>query len=177
MRQLHFVGLWAVIQGPPLLGPRQKRLCQALHTHGDLSSPTSTFPQGLLLPKCSTRQICVAAWTRKVTECVGVLPLACARVRTRTAGMQHGAKLLPLSAPLTWDVECYTHLEAWHVCKTSQLLPGPLLQPVCSRVGDGSRVLQAPSQQEGPVLRVYKALCQCKTPISKQCLLWRMSCC
>ena len=27
MRQLHLVGLWAVIQGPPLLRPRHKRLC------------------------------------------------------------------------------------------------------------------------------------------------------
>ncbi len=29
--QLHLVGLWAVIQGPPLLGPTHKRLCQALY--------------------------------------------------------------------------------------------------------------------------------------------------
>ena len=35
MRQLHLVGLWAVIQGPPLLRPCHKRLCQALHDHKD----------------------------------------------------------------------------------------------------------------------------------------------
>ena len=35
MRQLHLVGLWAVIQGAPLLRPRHKRLRQALHTHSD----------------------------------------------------------------------------------------------------------------------------------------------
>ncbi len=33
--QLHLVGLWAVIQGPPLLGPTHKRLCQALHMPTD----------------------------------------------------------------------------------------------------------------------------------------------
>lgn len=34
MRQLHLVGLGAVIQRPPLLRPSHKRLCQSLRTHG-----------------------------------------------------------------------------------------------------------------------------------------------
>ena len=50
------------------------------------------------------------------------------------------------------------HLEAWHLGKAAQLLPGSLLQPVCGRVGEAAGITQAASQQEGPVLRVHKPL-------------------
>ena len=42
MRQLHLVGLWAVVQGPPLLGSRHERLGQSLHTHDWLQLPQSS---------------------------------------------------------------------------------------------------------------------------------------
>ena len=53
---------------------------------------------------------------------------------------------------------CRADLKAWHLSKAAQLLPGSVLQPVSGRVGDGARITQASSQQEGPVLRVHKAL-------------------
>ena len=35
---------------------------------------------------------------------------------------------------------CRADLEAWHLSKAAQLLPGSVLQPVGGRVGDGARI-------------------------------------
>ncbi len=37
-------------------------------------------------------------------------------------------------------VVCRADLEAWHLGKAAQLLPGPVLQPVSGRVGNGARI-------------------------------------